>query len=132
MTPQPPKPPPPRPPKPGTVEEYLAGLAVDRRARIQAMRETIAAAAPGAVETIAYDMPAFRLDGRFLVSFAAYKQHDSLFPATDGVVEALGDDVRPYLAGRGTIRFPAKQPLPLGLIARILAVRVAEHGGSGS
>ena len=121
--------------KPATVDEYLAGLPDDRRARIQAMRETIRAAAPDAVETIAYDMPAFRLDGRFLVSYAAYKQHDSLFPASEGVIHALGDDIRPYLAGKGTIQFPANKPVPTELIARILAVRVAEHGresgGSG-
>lgn len=115
--------------KPATVEEYLAGLAEDRRARIQAMRETIRAAAPDAVETIAYDMPAFRLDGRFLVSYAAYKKHDSLFPASEDVVQQLGDDIRPYLAGKGTIHFPANKPVPIELIARILAVRVAEHGG---
>jgi uncharacterized protein YdhG (YjbR/CyaY superfamily) len=114
------------PSRPTTVEEYLAGLRDDRRARIQAMRETIRATAPDAVEAIAYDMPAFRQDGRFLVSYAAYKRHDSLFPASEGVVERLGDDVRPYLAGRGTIRFPASEPVPTELIARIVAVRVAE------
>jgi uncharacterized protein YdhG (YjbR/CyaY superfamily) len=72
-------------------------------------------------------MPAFRTtDGRFLVSYAAYKQHYSLFPANDAIVAALGDDVRPYLAGRGTIRFPASRPIPLDLIRRIVEVRVAE------
>jgi uncharacterized protein YdhG (YjbR/CyaY superfamily) len=120
------------PAKPATVDEYLAGLGDDRRARIQAMRETIRAAAPDAVETIAYDMPAFRLDGRFLVSYAAYKRHDSLFPASEGVVRLLGDDIAPYLAGRGTIRFPTSQPVPTGLITRILAVRLAEHGEESS
>ena len=120
------------PARPATVDEYLAGLPDDRRARIQAMREAIRAAAPDAVETIAYDMPAFRLDGRFLVSYAAYKRHDSLFPATDGVVRVLGEDIAPYLAGRGTIRFPASQPVPTELIARILAVRLVEHREEGS
>ena len=119
------------PQKPTTVDEYLAGLPDDRRARIQAMRETIRSAAPDAIETIAYDMPAFRMDGRFLVSYAAYKRHDSLFPASEGVVQALGDEIRPYLAGRGTIQFPTKEPVPTELIARILAVRVAEHRKSG-
>ena len=66
------------------------------------LRETVRAAAPGATETIAYNMPAFRSHGgQFLVSFAAFRAHYSLFPASEQVVEELGDELAPYLAGRG-------------------------------
>ncbi len=113
--------------KPATIAAYLDSLAPDRRTVIEAMGEVIRSAAPDAVESIAYDMPAFRTtDGRFLVSYAAFKQHYSLFPASDVIVAALGDDVRPFVVGRGTIRFPASRPIPLGLIRRIVEVRVAE------
>ena len=113
-----------------TVDEYLAALPDDRRARLQGLRATVqaAAAASGATEVIAYDMPALRLDGRFLVSYAAYRRHDSLFPASEGVESELADEIRPSLAGKGTIRFPVSEPLPLDLIRRIVEIRVREHG----
>lgn len=113
---------------PATVEAYLAALTPERRARLEDLGRVARAAAPDAVETISYAMPALRLDGRFLVSWSAFKAHDSLFPASDRVVAELGDEVAPYVAGRGTLRFPLAQPLPLDLIGRIVAIRVAEHG----
>jgi uncharacterized protein YdhG (YjbR/CyaY superfamily) len=92
------------------------------------LRRTIRAAAPEASETIAYSMPAFRSHGgQFLVSYAAYKQHDSLFPASGAVVEALGEELTPYLAGKGTIQFPAGEPIPTALVKKIVAVRLAEN-----
>lgn len=116
---------------PTTVEEYLAGQPDDRRAVLVELRRTIAAAAPEAIESIAYDMPAFRVpDGRFLVSFAAYKNHYSIFPASGAVVEALGDELTPYLAGKGTIRFPASRPISAALVTQIVTLRVAEVAAS--
>jgi uncharacterized protein YdhG (YjbR/CyaY superfamily) len=113
---------------PTSVDEYLATLPEDRRAAVEQLRETIKAAAPEATETIAYDMPAFRSHGgQFLVSFAAYKAHYSLFPASGAVVEALGDEVKPYLAGKGTIRFPAGRPIPLATVRKVVKVRLAEN-----
>jgi uncharacterized protein YdhG (YjbR/CyaY superfamily) len=86
------------------------------------------AAAPEAVESLAYKMPAFRSHGgQFLVSYDAYKHHYSLFPASEHVVEGLGDEIVPYLAGKGTIRFPASKPIPTDLIRRIVEIRVAEN-----
>ena len=72
-------------------------------------------------------MPALRTDGQFLVSYAAFKRHYSLFPASDAVVAALGPELSPYLAGKGTIRFPADQPIPTDLVRRIVEIRVAEN-----
>jgi uncharacterized protein YdhG (YjbR/CyaY superfamily) len=115
-------------PAPTSVEDYLATLADDRRAVVEELRRTINAAAPEATETIAYEMPALRSeDGRFLLSYAAYKNHYSLFPASEAVVEALGDDLTPYLAGKGTIRFPASRPIPIALVERIVKARLWEH-----
>jgi uncharacterized protein YdhG (YjbR/CyaY superfamily) len=93
---------------------------------MEAMREAIRCAAPEAVESIAYDMPAFRLDGRFLVSYAAYKHHYSLFPANAAIVAALGDELAPYLAGKGTMQFPTVQPVPLALVIKVVTIRLAE------
>jgi uncharacterized protein YdhG (YjbR/CyaY superfamily) len=113
---------------PTTVEEYLGTLTGDRRAAVETLRRTIREAAPEATETIAYSMPAFRSHGgQFLVSYAAYKNHYSLFPASGAVVEALGDELAPYLAGKGTIQFPARSPIPVELVRKIVAVRVREN-----
>ena len=106
----------------------MADLAPDRREALEAMRQTINAAAPEATEGIAYQMPALRSHGgQFLVSYAAYKAHYSLFPASGEVVRRLGDAITPYLAGQGTIRFPANRPIPLDLVTKIVEIRVAEN-----
>ncbi len=111
-----------------TVDDYLAGLPDDRRATMEKLRRTINAAAPDAAETIAYDMPALRSDGdQFLVSYAAYKRHYSLFPASDVVVKALGAELTPYLAGKATIQFKANEVVPFALVTRIVEVRVGEN-----
>jgi uncharacterized protein YdhG (YjbR/CyaY superfamily) len=112
--------------KPATVDEYIAAAAVDRRAGLEDLRRTVVRAAPAAEECIAYDMPAYRLGGRFVCSFGAYKRHYSVFPASRVVVDALGDEVAPYVKGRGTLQFPADRPLPLDLIDRIVRIRVDE------
>jgi uncharacterized protein YdhG (YjbR/CyaY superfamily) len=114
--------------KPSSVDDYLSALADDRRSVMEELRATIRSAAPEATESIAYDMPAFRSDGgQFLVSYAAYKRHYSLFPASAAVVEALGDELTSFLSGKGTIKFPANAPIPLPLVRRIVEIRVAEN-----
>jgi uncharacterized protein YdhG (YjbR/CyaY superfamily) len=113
-------------PKPANVPEYLAALREDRRARFESLRATVRAAAPDAEEVIAYDMPAYRLAGRFMCSIGCYARHDSLFPASQVVIDRLGDEVAPYVKGRGTLQFPANQPLPLELIGRIVRIRHEE------
>jgi uncharacterized protein YdhG (YjbR/CyaY superfamily) len=113
--------------EPATVDEYLTRLPDDRRVAMEQLRQTIRAAAPNAHEQLSYKMPAFKTHGQFLVSYDAFKKHYSLFPASGGVVEGLGNEIEPYLAGRGTIRFPADRPLPLDLIRRIVEIRLAEN-----
>ena len=78
---------------PASVDDYLAGLPDDRRGTMEELRDTIRAAAPEAEECIAYGMPALRLRGRFLVAYAAFRDHASLFPANERVREALGADI---------------------------------------
>jgi uncharacterized protein YdhG (YjbR/CyaY superfamily) len=112
---------------PSSVEDYLAALPDDRRVAVEELRQTIRAAAPEATETIAYQMPAFRSHGQFLVSYAAFKNHYSLFPASEAVVEALGEELTPYLAGKGTIRFRADNPFPAAVVTKIVKVRLEEN-----
>ena len=76
-------------------------------------------------------MPAFRSHGgQFLVSYDAYRAHYSLFPASDAVIKACGTELTPYLSGKGTIRFPADQPIPIALVTKVLEVRWAENAAA--
>jgi uncharacterized protein YdhG (YjbR/CyaY superfamily) len=112
---------------PTSVEEYLAALPKESRVALQKLRNTIKAAAPEATETISYQMPAFKDHGRFLVSYAAFKDHCSLFPASYAVMEALGEELKPYVFGKGTLRFTADRPIPAALVRRIVKKRIEEN-----
>jgi uncharacterized protein YdhG (YjbR/CyaY superfamily) len=109
-----------------SVDEYMSQLPDDRRGVMEQIRSTIRTAAADATEAIAYNMPAFRVNGRFLVSYEAYKRHYSLFAWSDEMLAELGDALRPYAVGKGTIRFPADEPVPLGLVTRIVQIRLRE------
>lgn len=117
--------------EPATVDEYLAALPDEPRTALAELRKTIAAAAPEATELISYEMPAFKANGRFLLSYAAYAHHCSLYPASEAVQKELGDELAPYLAGKGTLRFLADEPIPADLVRRIVAIRLRETEGSG-
>ena len=112
---------------PAGVDDYLAALPDDKRAALQALRRTIKAAAPEATELISYWMPAFKDRGRFLVSYAAFKDHCSFFPASNAVMEALGDELKPYFSGKGTLRFTADKPIPAALVKKIVKTRLEEN-----
>ncbi len=108
------------------VAAYLAALAPEQRALLDHLRTTIAAAAPDADELISYRMPAFRYGGRRLVYYAAFGGHCSLYPASYAVMDALHDELKPFLSGRATLRFTTERPLPDDLVTRIVRMRIAE------
>jgi uncharacterized protein YdhG (YjbR/CyaY superfamily) len=112
---------------PTSVDDYLAALSEAPRAALEKLRRIIRAAAPEATETISYQMPAFKLHGRFLVSYAAFKNHCSLFPASKAVLEAYGEELDPYFSGKGTIRFTTDKPLPAALVKKIVKTRIKEN-----
>ena len=108
------------------VDEYMAKLPGDRRVVMEQVRRTIAETAPTATEVIAYNMPAVRIGDRFLASYEAYKDHYSIFPWTERMRAELGDAIEPYVHGKGTLRFPAKDPIPMELVRRIIEIRLGE------
>ena len=112
---------------PTSVDDYLAALPEASRAALEKLRKTIKAAAPDATETISYQMPTFTDHGRSLVSYAAFKDHCSLFPASQAVKDALGDELKPYVTGKATIRFHPDKPLPDALVKRIVKARIEEN-----
>ena len=108
------------------VDEYMAQLSDDRRAVMEQLRSTIRSAAPDATEAISYNMPAFRLGRRFLVSYEAFTRHYSVFPWSKDMVAEVGEAMKPYAVGKGTIRFPADKPIPFQLVTRIVEIRNRE------
>jgi uncharacterized protein YdhG (YjbR/CyaY superfamily) len=117
--------------EPTGVEDYLAALPEDQRAALEKLRETIRTAAPEATETISYQMPTFKLRGRVLVYYAAFKDHCSLFPASEAVMEALGEELKPYFSGKGTLRFTPDKPIPVAIVKKIVKARIEENAARG-
>jgi uncharacterized protein YdhG (YjbR/CyaY superfamily) len=116
---------------PANVDDYMAALPEESRASLEELRQNIRAAAPQAIETISYQMPTFKHDGRFLVSYAAFKNHFSLFPASAAVMEELGDQLQPYFSGKGPFRFTLEDPIPAALVKKIVKIRIEELVAGG-
>ncbi len=114
--------------KPKTIDEYLAALSDDQRAALEKLRKAIRAAAPQADECISYQLPAFRQNG-MLVGFGATKNHCAFYLMSSSTVEAHAEELKNYDTSKGTIRFPASKPLPVGLVKKLVKARVAENLG---
>lgn len=114
--------------KPETVDDYLAAFDGDTRARLDEMRATIQAAAPEAVESVAYGMPAYKLDKKPLVYFAGYAGHVGFYATPNGH-EAFAEEFASYKQGKGSVQFPHDQPLPLDLVRRVVEFRIGAIRG---
>jgi len=108
-----------------TFDGYLAALPPDKRAALEQVRQAIRAAAPDAVECISYGIPAFRLNGKFLVGLGATAKDCSFYPGS--TVQAFAKELKGYQTGKGTIRFPAIDPLPAALVKKIVKARIGEE-----
>jgi uncharacterized protein YdhG (YjbR/CyaY superfamily) len=106
------------------IDAILAALPADQRVALQTLRETIAAAAPDAVDGFSYGMPAFRYRGHGLVAYGGAKGHCSLFPLGSGVVDAHREDLAGFSTSKGTIRFTPDHPLPQDLVVTIVQERL--------
>ena len=108
---------------PKNIDEYIAGFPSEVQALLEKIRETISKAAPEAEEKISYQIPSFTFRGSNLVHFAAYKKHIGLYPAPSGVAEFKAA-LAVYGAGKATLQFPLDQPIPYGLIGKIVKFRL--------
>jgi len=113
-------------PKPANIDEYLDRLSADKRAPLEEMRKAIRAAAPRAEEYISYGVPAFRLNDRLLVAFAAASKHSSFYPGAFPLAK-YKQEVKDYDTSKGTIRFPLGEPIPLALIRKLVKARMEER-----
>ena len=112
------------------VDAYLAGLPPDQRELLEGVRRCVAALAPDAVETFAYAMPAFRLRTQYLVSFAGWKRHCTIYPVGPELLEQYADHLRGYGRSKSSLHFTSQQPLPEGLLEDLVRVRVAAIEGT--
>ena len=114
-----------------SVDEYIASQPETGQRVLKRVRSIIRKAIPDAQETISYGIPTYKLDGRYVLYFAGWKQHYSVYPSTDRLVAAFKNDLAPYeVSGKGTIRFPLSEPIPVKLIegiAKFRAREVVEH-----
>jgi uncharacterized protein YdhG (YjbR/CyaY superfamily) len=110
---------------PKDIDEYIAGFPHDVQEILEKMRATIRRAAPGAEETISYQIPTFILKGN-LVHFAAFKKHIGFYPTSTGI-EKFKDQLSVYEGGKGSVKFPLDKPVPFSLISKIVRFRVKEN-----
>ena len=108
------------------VDRYLAGLPADQRDALQGLRLHLRRLLPGAVETISYGMPAFKVDGRAVVWFAGWKAHCSMYPLTDTFLAAHADALQGYRRTKGSLHFQADAPLPEALVEELVRARLAD------
>jgi uncharacterized protein YdhG (YjbR/CyaY superfamily) len=110
----------------GAVDKYIAARPPETRKALKALRALIRKTAPGVTERISYGIPTFDLQNTYLVYLAGWKNHISMYPVTAAVTRALKEELKPYQTGKGTLQFPLGRPMPVGLIRRIVKLRVAE------
>ena len=118
-------------PTPKTVEDYLAAAPKEQRPALTKLRRTIKAAAPKATESLSYGMVGYKLNGKRLAYFAYWKSHLALYGTGARFIKEHGAELKPYLMPKGTLRFPADEPLPDKLVSRIVRARVAEIQNPG-
>jgi uncharacterized protein YdhG (YjbR/CyaY superfamily) len=108
------------------IDQYLTDLEEPKRSTLQRLRETILEVVPDAEEGISYQVPAFRIDGKVIAGFAAFKNHLSYLPHSGSVFPALGDELASYKMSKGALQFPIDSPLPKFLVEQLIRVRIAQ------
>jgi uncharacterized protein YdhG (YjbR/CyaY superfamily) len=102
------------------VDEYIAKQALEAQPLLQRVRSIIRKLLPQAEEAISYQIPTYRLHGQYVVYFAGWRHHWSLYPVTESVRRALGPVLSPYELSKGTIRFPLTEPVPTRVVQQIV------------
>ena len=108
------------------VDAYIDALAEPKRSTLSRLRDDIAALLPRAEECISYGMPGFRLDGKMVAGFSAFKNHLSYLPHSGSVLSKLDEAVSGYDATKGSLHFPIDKPLPKKLVKQLIDVRLRE------
>ena len=113
------------------IDEYLGTLDEPKRATLAQLRDTIVAIVPDAEQCISYGMPAFKLRGKTIAGFAAFKSHLSYVPHSGSVIQRLAKETEGYTKTKGSLHFPVDKPLPKNLVKKLLDARMADAFGPG-
>jgi uncharacterized protein YdhG (YjbR/CyaY superfamily) len=105
------------------IDNYLATLDEPKRGTLERLRTTFLAVVPDAEQCISYSMPGFKVDGKVVAGFAAFKNHLSYFPHSGSVLPELTDELANYDWSKGTLKFAIDKPLPKALVKKLIAVR---------
>jgi uncharacterized protein YdhG (YjbR/CyaY superfamily) len=108
------------------VDEYLRSIEEPKRTTLQVLRRTILEVVPEAEQVISYRVPAFRLRGKDIAGFAAFKDHLSYLPFSGSVLGRLADELDDYTMTKSSLHFPVDRPLPKALVKKLIAARLAE------
>jgi len=110
------------------VDEYLRGVDEPKRSTLQALRRSILEIVPDAEQVISYRVPAFRVRGKTVAGFAAFKDHLSYLPFSGSVLAPLADELKGYTMTKSALHFPVDRPLPKTVVKKLVAVRLREVG----
>lgn len=110
------------------VEQYLRGIDEPKRTTLQALRHTILEIVPDAEQVISYRVPAFRVRGKTVAGFAAFKDHLSYLPFSGSVLGQVADELKGYTMTKSALHFPVDRPLPKRVVKKLIAVRLGELG----
>ena len=108
------------------IDRYLDALAEPKRATLARLRQTILDIIPEAEQGISYGVPAFKVGGKTIAGFAAFKNHLSYLPHSGSVFPQLQDELRDYSLSSGALRFSTGEPLPAPLVEKLIAVRLEQ------
>jgi uncharacterized protein YdhG (YjbR/CyaY superfamily) len=110
------------------VDAYLRALEEPKRGTLRKLRATILEIVPEAEQVISYGVPAFRVHGKTVAGFAAFKNHLSYVPFSGAVLGQLTDELEGYTMTKSSLHFPVDRPLPKALVKRLIATRLADAG----
>ena len=110
------------------VDEYLRALEEPKRGTLQTLRRTILEIVPEAEQVISYRVPAFRVGGKTVAGFAAFKEHLSYLPFSGSILGQLGDELEGYTMTKSSLHFPVDRPLPKALVKKLIRMRLADVG----
>lgn len=110
------------------VDEYVRALEEPKRGTLETLRRTILEVVPEAEQVISYGVPAFRVRGRTVAGFAAFKTHLSYLPFSGSVLAQLGEELEGYKMTKSSLHFPVDRPLPKALVKKLIRVRLADVG----
>jgi uncharacterized protein YdhG (YjbR/CyaY superfamily) len=110
------------------IDAYLAALDEPKRGTLETLRRSILEVVPDAAEGMAYGMPAFKVRGKTVAGFAAFKNHLSYLPHSGSVLAELGDEVAAYETSKGSLRFAVDKPLPKRLVRHLITTRMEQLG----